>query len=266
MNKYLSILKISLKQEFAYRINFILWRFRNTIQILVFFFLWDSVFTNESIYFGYSKEAILTYALLLVFVRSLVLSSKSNEMAGQIASGDLSNYLLKPINYFKYWITRDFVNKFLNLGFSVVEITILVLLLRPDVYIQSNFFTLFIFTIFIVIAIFLFFNLLLLTNFVPFWAPETAWGAQFLMIVIIVEFLSGSFFPLDVLPKSVFDILKFTPFPYLVYVPIKIYLGGFNNNFIAFSLIVSLFWSVILWFFVKRVWIKGLKVYEAYGR
>ncbi len=243
-----------------------MWRVRNIIQILIFFFLWDSVFRDHhQIIFGYSKEKILTYAFLLLFVRAFVMSSRSNDAAGQIANGDLSNLLLKPLNFFKYWLTRDLASKFLNLIFSSFEIAILFFLLRPDIFIQFNLLNWLYFVLATLIAIFIFFNILMLTNFVPFWAPETAWGAQFLIIVIITEFLSGAFFPLDVFPEVVFDILKFTPFPYLIYVPIKIYLGA-DISFIIQSFAISVFWSIALWKITNLVYQKGLKVYEGVGR
>ena len=46
MKKYWSIFKISFEQEFAYRLNFILWRVRNVFQILLTYFLWSTVFAD----------------------------------------------------------------------------------------------------------------------------------------------------------------------------------------------------------------------------
>jgi ABC-2 type transport system permease protein len=106
----------------------------------------------------------------------------------------------------------------------------------------------------------------MLTSFISFWVPELAWGAQFLMIVVIIEFMSGSYFPLDVFPPIVFQILRFTPFPYLVFIPIKIYLGNFDSSLVVQSLIIGLAWSLILWKIVNYVWKKGLMAYEGVGR
>ena len=104
MSKYLQILKISFQQEFTYRLNFIMWRVRNVIQILIFFFLWSSVFAaQDSNYFGYNKEKIIAYAFLLIIVRAIVMSSRSVDVAGIISNGELSNLLIKPVNFFKYY-------------------------------------------------------------------------------------------------------------------------------------------------------------------
>lgn len=267
MGKYAKVLSISFQQEFTYRLSFIMWRLRNVMQILVFYFLWNSVFQNTNAnYFGYTKEKIIAYAFLLIFVRAITLSSRSVDVAGIIQNGELSNYLLKPVNFFKYWLTRDVSSKLLNIIFSIFEITILFIILRPSIYIQTNLLHLSFFVLSLVIASLIFFSITMLTSFVPFWIPEVGWGAQFLVIIIFVEFLSGAFFPLDVFPSVIQNILKLTPFPYLIFVPIKMYLGMEDLGSIISSLAIGLGWFLILIYFVKKVWQKGLKVYEAVGR
>jgi len=237
------------------------------MQILIFFFLWDAVFSGRNQqFFGYDKAKIFTYAFALIMVRAIVLSSRSVDIAGQIANGELTNILLKPINYFSYWITRDLSSKFLNIIFGIFETILLILILKPNIFLQSNPLILISFVASLAIAMFIFFCLVMLTNFVPFWVPELSWGAQFLVVVVVVEFLSGAFFPLDIFPAAVYSFMRLTPFPYLVFIPIKIYLGSFNQNLIFQSLAIGGIWCFILWRLVNVVWKKGLKVYEGVGR
>ncbi len=267
MQKYFSVFKIALAQEFVYKYNFIIWRVRNIIQVLVFFFLWNSVFENNNTsYFGYTHKSIIAYFFLLIFIRAIVMSSKSSDVSGHISSGDLSNYLLKPIEYFKYLIVRDVSTKILNVIFSLFEISIIFIILKPDIYIQTNILQISLFIISILIAIFIFFNVIMLASSVPFWIPELGWGSQFLIISIFVEFLSGAFFPLDVFPKAVFEFLKLTPFPYIVFMPIKAYLGAEGIFDTVKNLLIGGLWSIILWLLMNKVWKKGLKVFEAVGR
>ncbi len=267
MYKYLQIFKTSLTQEFAYRLNFIMWRIRNIIQILVFFFLWDAVFSGSTTQiFGYTKNQIFTYAFVLIIVRAMVFSVRSNDIAGQISNGELTNMLLKPINYFSYWITRDIAYKILNILFGFVEVVALILILKPDIFLQNNPLFFFTFILSVIISMFIYFNILMITSFVPFWVPELAWGAQFLVLAVVVEFLSGASFPIDIFPHFIYQILMVTPFPYLIFAPIKIYLGNFSYQIIFQSLTIGLIWSLILWKISHMVWEKGLKVYEGVGR
>lgn len=273
MQKYLSVIKISLAQEFVYKLNFIMWRVRNIIQILVFFFLWTAVFESqpnnlgtEVSYFGYTQSSIVAYTFLLVLIRSIVMATKSNDVSGYISSGELSNYLLKPIGFFKYILSRDVSTKALNIAFSFFEVIILYLILKPNLFIQTDPYSLLLFVISLIIASFIFFSIMMLASSAPFWVPEIGWGVQFLVTVIFVEFLSGAFFPLDVFPKPLFEFLKLTPFPYLVFIPIQTYLGNLSTFETYKNLLFGLLWSVILWLLMNKVWKKGLKIYEAVGR
>ncbi len=267
MNKYLSVFKISFQQEFAYRLNFVMWRLRNVIQIFLVFYLWDAVFTNsDRVIFGYNREKILTYVFGLLIVKALVLSARATDIAGEISRGELSNYLLKPLNYFNYWLTRDISSKALNLAFAIVETTFLVIILKPPFFIQTNFLTILGFVLFIALAVFLFSLLLFIISSLTFWMPEAGWGIHFLVTVVIVEFLSGALFPLDILPGSLQNALYFTPFPYLIYFPLQVYLGNIGGMEFVKGLSISLFWIILLWFAMKAVWERGLKEYQAYGR
>jgi len=267
VKKYLSVFKVSLEQEFAYRANFIMSRVRNILQIFLVFFLWDAVFADSGrIVFGYDRAGILTYVFGILIVRSFVLSARSNNVSGEISSGDLSNYLVKPVSYFKYWLTRDFSSKVLNLIFAFFETSLLIILLKPPLFIQKNIVNLGGFLILLSLAVFIYFTILFIASSVPFWMPEAAWGVQFVFIVVIVEFLSGSLFPLDVLPLSFQRVLNLTPFPYLIYFPIQVYLGKVENFLILKAVFVSAVWAVILWFLMDYIWKKGLKVFETYGR
>ena len=267
MNKYVKLFKVSMAQEFAYRASFVLWRVRNIFQIFLIFFLWDSVFANpDKVVFGYNRDQILTYVFGLFIVRAIVLSSRAIEISGEVARGDISNLLIKPVNYFSYWLTRDLSSKTLNLGFAFFEVFILFLILKPPFFIQTNIFSIFGFLVSLSLAVLIFFVLLLISGSIPFWYPEAAWGVNFLFISIFVEFLSGAIFPIDILPNIFQEILALTPFPYLVFFPLKVYLGQIYGLELVRGILVSAVWLVLLWVLMKNVWGRGLKVYQSHGR
>lgn len=267
MNKYLQAARVSLRQEIAYPMNFIMWRFRNVIQILLVYFLWNAAFSTPGrVIYGYDREKILTYIFGIIIVRAFVLSSKTSEVSGEISRGELSNSLVKPINYFKYWLSRDLASKALNLAFAAVEIVFLVWLFRVSVFYQTNPAQLALFVFSVIIAILTFTTFLFIVSTVSFWMPEMSWAAQFLLSIVVVEFLSGALFPLDILPRTFQTIINLTPFPYLVFFPLQIYLGKIQSSLVIQGLVTGSVWLLILYMLLKYIWSKGLKNYEAYGR
>lgn len=243
-----------------------MWRLRNVLQIFVAYFLWDKIFSDPTrIVFGYDRSRILTYVFGIILVRAIVLSARAIDVSSDIAQGDLSNYLVKPISYFKYWFTRDVSSKILNVSFAIVEFFLLYLILKPPFYFQQNIYVLITFLISIAIAVMLYFFILFIVSSVPFWSPELGWGSQFLVVIILIEFLSGALFPIDILPINIQSFVMSLPFPYLIYFPVQVYLGKISGMQLIQGLIISFLWMIGLGFFMKYIWQKGLKVYESIG-
>ncbi|KKS95605.1 MAG: hypothetical protein UV71_C0005G0034, partial [Microgenomates group bacterium GW2011_GWC1_43_13] len=215
---------------------------------------------------GYDRAKILTYVFAIMIVRALVFSARAMDVSRDIAQGDLSNYLLKPLSYLKYWFTRDVSSKVLNLIFAGAEFIILFLILRPPFFFQGDTVALLAFTASIILAIMIYFFILFLISSIPFWAPEIGWGSHFLVTVVIIEAFSGALFPINILPQGLQSFIMATPFPYLIYFPVQVYLGNIQGSALMGGLMVALAWTGVLWFSLKFIWQKGLKVYQAIGR
>lgn len=263
--KYLTVFSVSWSNGFVYRLNFFLWRVRSLILILTVYFLWEAIFQNRGVIFGYSRDQMLTYVFLTLVLRSIVLGVRSIDVGGEISDGRLSNYLVKPVSYHYFWFTRDLADKLLNIIFSAVEIVVLYFFLRPPLYFPSDPLTLMLFLAAIVSAVFLNFTIGFITSATTFWTPGNTWGFWFVYLVI-QELLGGVMFPLDIFPKAIYNFLTLLPFPYLLYFPINIYLGRlpFEEIFRGF-LIVSL-WIAFLNFVLVRLWQFGLRFYQSEGR
>ncbi len=265
MRKYWSVFKISWSNGFVYRLNFILWRLRSLIVVLTVYFLWDAVFQNGGIIFGYDRAKILTYVFLTLVIRSIVLGLRSIDAAGEISDGRLSNYLLKPLNYHFFWFSRDMADKLLNLVFSILEISVLYFLLRPPFIFQSDLLTLVFFATAVVFAIVLNFVLGNIASNFSFWTPGNAWGFWFVYLVF-QDFLGGVMFPLDVFPKVFYNLVMLTPFPYLLFFPANIYTGKIVGADLANGFFIMLIWTVVGIIFLKKEWQKGLVSYQGEGR
>lgn len=266
MKRYRTVFRTSIGQEFTYRMNFIMWRVRNVLQILAVFFLWDTVFSSpDKTLLGYSRESILTYVFLVMIVKAVVFSSKSMEVSGEIARGELTNYLLRPMSYFTYWLSRDVASKALNVGFSIIEMGILFFILKPAFMLQTNGIYVFTFLLALVLACCLYYLLIMLFSMGTFWIPEQAWGFVFLLLVF-GDLMGGTLYPIDILPQVLQQILYITPFPYLVFIPIQIYLGKLSIVLALKAVGIAFVWVLILTVIVKRIWNAGLKAYEGVGR
>lgn len=266
MRKYWQIFKISWQHALVYRFNFAIWRLRTVIHFLAIYWFWTAVLNHNQQVFDYSRTGLLTYVVISRFVDTLVFSNVSLNAAGEIANGDLNNYLIKPVNYFKNWLARDLSDKLLNLIFFAGEMILLVWLLQPPFFspVAVGDWIKFVFTT--VLAGIMYFYFSFIVSAFTFWYPEhDGWPLRFIFWTLM-EFLTGAFFPLDILPATVYTWFKWLPFGYLVYFPSGFYLNKFGTGETIRIWLTMFIWLGIFYWLTKLIWKKGLKIYGAYGR
>lgn len=263
LNKYLTIFHLSLSQFFIYRLNFTLWRVRNVLQLLFTYFLWTSLFTSKPFIFTYTEQKMISYILLINVTSALILSSRTSELAGDILDGKIMNYLLKPISFFTYIASKECADKALNLLFVIIEVSTLMYIFKPPLFLQTSPSVYFFVFLSLVLGVVLSFFISFCISLIAFWSNEV-WAPRFIYIVLI-SILAGSLFPLDILPPLLYYTLLLTPFPYLIYLPTKIYLEGISPSLTPL-IFMSVLWTAILFFITTYIWKKGLREFSFFGR
>ncbi len=264
MKKYLQIIKDTWAEYMTYRISFLLWRFRVVIQLLVVYFLWWAIFSEHPVLFGYTEGMMLTYVLLTSIVRPFVMGTRTQEVGEIIVNGDLSNYLLRPMNFIRYYASRDVADKAMNLFFALFEVTIIFLLLRPPIFIQTNGLVLVGTAVSLILGMILFFHFSMIFSYLGFWTTDV-WAPRFLSFVF-AEFFTGALFPLDILPRPLYLLSQSLPFSYFIYFPLKVYLGQMSVVSVLQGMGIGLVWIVLLKNLLDMLWKKGLHAYTAQGR
>lgn len=262
MQKYLSLFTITLQEIFAYRLNMLMWRVRQVFVFLIPFFIWKSVLGQGGEIYGYAFPAIMTYLFGTTILRSLVMGSRTVDLGWMINSGYLTIPLMRPISTFGLFFVRDLADKLFNLGFMFIELPLINFVFRPPIFLQTNPLFLLYAACSTLLAILIYFYINVIFGSLAFWSRDV-WAPRFLLMVIM-EFATGAMFPLDMLPSVWQNALHFTPFPYLLYAPLKIYLG--TDPMLSTHLLVSVGWAILLGLLARLIWRKGIKSYEAEGR
>lgn len=262
MKKYLSLFTITLQEIFTYRLNMLMWRVRQVFVFLVPFFIWKSVLGGGGNIYGYSFAAIMTYLFGTTILRSLVMGSRTIDLGWMINTGALTIPLMRPIRLFTFFFVRDMADKLFNLGFMFIELPLIYFIFKPPIFLQSDPTKLLLTAISIVLAILIYFYINIIFGSFAFWTRDI-WAPRFLLMVIM-EFATGAMFPLDMLPQVWQNVLFYLPFPYLLYVPLKLYLG--TDPSATLHIVIAFVWTIILFAITKIVWHKGISSYEAEGR
>ncbi len=264
MKKYWRVVKNQWDEIFTYRLNFIMWRVRNVLQLLGGYFLWLAILTQDGQVLGYSSSVLLSYIFGVYILQSFIFATRTQTIGVEITQGDLVNYLIRPVNYFSFYVARDLGDKFMNFFFSIGEFLLFYILLQPPLFLQNDIRYLILFLLSIILASILYFLFSVLLSFIGFWSQDI-WAPRFIFSIVI-GFFAGGFFPLDMLPKYLFAIFQAMPFQYLLYFPMKIYLGQLSFGDIGLGFLLCVFWIGVFSFITKIIWERGLRVYSAYGR
>lgn len=262
--KYWTILVTSWVNGFAYPVSFWMWRFRQMLGTFISLSLWSSLFAAQASLFGYDKNQMLTYIFVANLASYFVLASRTIDVVSIINSGDLSLYLVKPINFFTYWFSRDIADKFQNIVFSFFELILLYLFFKPPFVIPSHPETYLLVTLAILGGIFLYFFINMIFGFIGFWSPDS-WAPRFLFFMVM-SFTAGTLFPLDIFPQAFTKIFLLTPFPYLTFFQSKIWLEQLSSGEISRGFLVLLSWMAIMCLLMVGMWRKGIRGYGSEGR
>jgi ABC-2 type transport system permease protein len=251
-------------EMFTYRAHFLLWRLRSIIAFLAVFFMWNALFMQREAIAGFTKPEMFTYVILGAFLSMVIFSAKSGVIADEIKDGTLSVYLMRPVGYFRSWFMRDAADKLFNIGASILELSVIIYLLAPPMSLSTDGVYLLLTMLSICVAIVMFFVLQIAVAMAAFWLVET-WPIRFVYIVLI-QFFAGVMFPLSIFPGILGAILQYTPFAYLVYIPVMIYLGKYDILQSIVQIAIGILWCIVIWIGAHILWKKGLRLYSAVGR
>ena len=213
--------------------------------------------------FGYSFHELIVVIFLSIIVGQLKSSwVTSSQMILEIRQGLINKYLIRPISYFWYHFMM-FLGT--NSLYVIVYSFLIALFLYtfPGMLFQT-FFSVWGFIIALVLSIYLSYCIYFIMVCFAFWFGEVrsivvAYNLGMLMI-------SGQYIPIRLFPPEVLSIIKWTPIPYLVDLPVSIATGLIARNQWESLISIGFAWSLILTvisFFIYRLGIKG---YEAYGQ
>lgn len=248
----------TLKLEFAYRFEFAVWTVILSALFLLQYFIWSAIFhhTGATQIRGFSLEQTITYyALVIVF--SALIYYNFWDFEWLVRSGELTVRLIKPISYlFRKFI--DFLGeKILTIFIQVIPLAVLIwLLLNPR------------FSLFAILTGGLALFLAMVINFLFWWtvALSAVWLVKVRGIYMIIDaiswFASGGVIPLAFLPHSIQTIFSMLPFQYVIYTPIRIFLGQINATQV---IAVQIVWIITLFMLAKIIWSRSIRALEVVG-
>ena len=267
MKKYLYVISIGIQNTLVYRANFLFRSLFGLIPLFATISLWRTIYAGQADgagVAGYTLAEMVSYYLVVTIVDAFTAVAEDDwQIAGDIKEGTISQFLLKPLDYLGYRLCLYGAGRLIFTACAVLPVTGFILLLRDYFVWPADAVTYVWFGLSLVLTGLLQFLMSYTMALLAFWVQEVS---TFIFMLYALEYIAGGhLFPLDILPPLVAKALYFTPFPYLLYFPVNIYLGRATGPSLLQGMLIQLAWVVVAYFMARLVWTRGIKRYSAVG-
>jgi len=268
VQKYFHALSIGFQNNLTYRFNFLTRTLFGFIPLTAIIMLWRSIYegksANAATVATYTLSQMISYYLVVTIVDALTAVNEDDwQIAGDIKDGNISQFLLKPVDYLWFRLSLFLAGRVTYLMVAVVPLTLFIFWLRDYFVLPADFATLGLFLVSIILTALLQFFLSYTMAMLAFWVLEVS---TLIFILYAFEYIaSGHLFPLDILPPAIGHALSFTPFPYQLYFPVSVYMGKVTGGELARGLLIQASWVLAVYALARFAWHRGIKKYSAVG-
>jgi len=267
VSKYWHVINIGIQNNLTYRFNFLARSLFGLIPLTAVIYLWRTIYAGKSagaVISSYNLTEMISYYLLATVVDALTAVNEDDwQIAADIREGNISQFLLKPVDYLWYRLCLFFSGRIAYISMACIPLAIFIFCFRNYFVPPASGMAMVAFLFSLGLTALLQFFLSYSMAMLAFWVLEIS---TFIFILFAFEYLaSGHLFPLDMLPPVLQHLLAFTPFPSMLYAPIAIYMGKISGNGIGLALLTQLFWVLMMYALARFMWRRGIKHYSAFG-
>src|SRR3989442_574801 len=267
MKKYFHVINIGNRDCLAYRLNFLARTLFGLIPLLAILYVWRTIYEGKgagSTVGAYSLAEMISYYLLVTVVDALTAVNEDDwQIAADIKDGNISQFLLKPIDYLVYRLGLFVSGRLTYLAVAAVPLALFILYFHKYFVLPASWTTLGCFLISTLLTALLQFFSSYTMAMLAFWVLEVS---TFIFILFAFEYIaSGHLFPLDILPHGLAQALFFTPFPYQLYFPVSIYMGKVAGSELLRGLFIQTLWVIGAYLLARFAWARGMKKHSAVG-
>jgi ABC-2 type transport system permease protein len=267
VKKYWHVINIGIQNNLAYRMNFLFRIVFGFIPLLATIYLWRAVYHGQpggAGIGGMTLAQMTSYYLIVTIVDSLTAVNEDDwQIAADIKDGNISQFLLKPINYLTYRLCLFCSGRMIYFAVAALPLGLFIFFLRSYFILPPDAATFGWFLVSICLTALLQFFMSFAMAMLAFWVLEVS---TFIFILFAFEYIaSGHLFPLSILPPALERVLYCTPFPYQMDFPVGIYRGHFAGTEMFRGLAVQAAWVAAAWLVARFAWYRGLKRYAAVG-
>jgi ABC-2 type transport system permease protein len=243
-----------------YRVQIIMWTLAGTYP-LVMMAVWLNLAQGGEIG-GFGPSQFVGYYLGVVWIRRITYIWILDDIEDRIRTGELSAYLLRPLDMVHMVFTHIVSVRFFNALLVGVIIGGVILLIPGQQWVLTPA-NIVAFCLVIPIGFLFEFFLQYTVATLAFWTTQVY--RIFDVFFFIKSLLGGFVVPLTLLPPVVQTVAMWLPFQSSIALPAEILIGQATPERVITGALVSLAWVIGLAIFSRWLWARGLRSYGAVG-
>jgi ABC-2 type transport system permease protein len=262
MKKYLFIIKTTFIDSLQY-VSSILFKFVGfSIMMYVLASLWRFIYSDgTNIINGYTFNKMIWYLLLAELVTfSCGSAVASDEVKNNIKSGNIAYQVNKPYNYIGYVVSKYIAASFIRFIFFFIIVVALGLIFAGRIE-GFNYLSILAGIPIYFLAILILGLIKILISLIAFWVEDSK---PFQLVYNKIVLIFGIMFPLEMFPKVVGTIIRYSPIYGTSYGPAKLILD-FSLSLFGNVLLSQIITVIIILLIIKIVYGRGVKKLNVNG-
>jgi len=240
MRLYWELTKRSFQQQITYRAATLAGLATNLFFGLLRAAVLIALFNNQPQVEGISLAGAITYTGMSQAIIAFLSLFGWYDLINAVHAGEVGSDLLKPMNFFGYWLARDLGRAIANLLFRGLPI-MLVYALAFRISVPDGFGQWLAFLVALFLGWLVSFSWRYLINLTAFWVPNSVGIGR--LAYTLSWFLSGFLMPLRFFPDWFQRLCYLTPFPQAVNTVIEVYLGLLKGPDLLNALLGQALWA-----------------------
>lgn len=242
---YGAFLRTAFLTMLAYRLRYVTGIITYLLFVTVHYFIWQGIYSTkpDALIHGFTLGQMVTYVAVGWIARSLYFSNIDVEVNEYVRSGEVSAYLIRPVNFHHMMVARAAGETLFRLLFFTVPISVVIVAVYP----VSLPFSLVHGLAFLLATVFSF----LITAELNFLVGLLSFSLKSIDGVMrakyfLLQLLSGLLLPISFFPYWMQEVLQWLPFQAIAFIPLQIYLGQFQGGALLSNLLIQFVWWIAL--------------------
>lgn len=243
MNLFLRIARLSFQQQLTYRTANLAGLVTNLFFSLLRAAVFIALYGLQTEVSGIDLQGAITYTGLTQAVIAFLSLFGWYDLMNTVYRGDVAADLLKPVDYFIYWLALDLGRALASLLLRGLTL-MLVFALFFRITLPASLLQWLALLLTLLLAWLISFAWRFLVNLASFWTPNALGIGRFAFGMAL--FFAGFIMPLRFFPGWFNTLVSFTPFPSMVNTVVEVYLGVVSGANLGLVLLIQMGWFLAL--------------------